>query len=284
MPRDAKPKRGVVDQKQGNAVQRRVHSRQDGRFALFKLNVLENQRQLVVDAVCEQGHHRVALQRKLFFDAEKVGALNEHGVVRTLNQLKVERAIGPDELARHLNAIIGVDDAHDALQWLAAHRIDEGALHLGRGQRLGLHRQREGVEVEVIDFLGFGTGVVQVSAFAVDGEIILRALAVHQRANVLGLLPVPAYPVGFVNIEIAKIQQLPPRAEVQHVVERVIKRADFALAGIDNGANVFGGAPLPVAQLMGEIDVGQPETAQPVGSKIERVFVLRECGLRVPGR
>ena len=43
---------------------------------------------------------------KLLFDAEKIGALNQHGVVRAFHQLKVERAVGPDVLAGHFNAVV----------------------------------------------------------------------------------------------------------------------------------------------------------------------------------
>src|SRR5690606_2276116 len=103
---------------------------------------------------------------------------------------------------------------------------------------------------------------------------IFTPRAVHERAHIEGFTPSIALAIRLVYVEVAKVEGMTIRTEIEDVELVMEEGAHFEALGGDDRSCVDGLLPFSVRVAHGIVNIRQAEAPEPVGREEECVAIV----------
>jgi len=109
------------------------------------------------------------------------------------------------------------------------------------------------------------------AVFAIEMSLMesqyFAAVAIHQRTNVPRFTPISLLPIRFIDIEIAEVEWMSIRAEVQNIEFMVEEWTELCVYRVDDRTNVLGFSPNTFLIFYSEINIGVTEATESIGGE-----------------
>src|SRR5690606_28048398 len=91
-------------------------------------------------------------------------------------------------------------------------------------------------------------------------------------------------PVGFIDVEVAKVKRVAVGAKIEHIEPVMKEGADFKALGVDDRAGVYRLLPFSVGVADGIVNIREAKATKAIRCEEQRVAVMRQGRMRVPRR